>query len=334
MYNPNEYRYEGKEYFACGKSGLKISPISLGMWHNFGSSDNFENMREMIFTAFDNGITHFDLANNYGPIPGSAEEHFGKIINQNLAAYRNELVISTKAGYRMWDGPYGDGGSRKYLLTSLDDSLKRLKLDYVDIFYHHRMDKTVPVEESMLALADAVRSGKALYAGISNYDAETTAKAAEILNELKCPYVLNQIRLSIFNRTMEDNGALASSYEHGFGVICFSPLAQGMLSDKYLHGIPADSRAAGRSSFLNPEDLTPERLEQIRKLNEIALNRGQMLSQMALSWLLNKKEVTSVLVGASNPEQIKENIGAVSNVSFTEDELKLIDSISREYAFK
>jgi L-glyceraldehyde 3-phosphate reductase len=286
-------------------------------------------MREMIFAAFDGGITHFDLANNYGPVPGSAEENFGKIIKQDLSAYRNELVISTKAGYRMWDGPYGDGGSRKYLLSSLDDSLKRLKLDYVDIFYHHRMDKTVPVEESMLALADAVRSGKALYAGISNYDAPSTAKAAEILEELKCPYVLNQVRLSIFDRRMEDNGALASSYEHGFGVICFSPLAQGMLSDKYLHGIPANSRAAGRSSFLNPEDLTEEKLDKIRKLNEIALNRGQMLSQMALAWLLHKKEVTGVLVGASDPEQIKENIGAVNNTDFTQDELEQIDSVSR-----
>ncbi|MBO4338936.1 MAG: aldo/keto reductase [Clostridiales bacterium] len=329
MYNPNEYRYEGNEYRPCGKSGLKIFPVSLGLWHNFGSFDNFENMREMVFAAFDSGITHFDLANNYGPVPGSAEENFGKILNQDLSAYRNEIVVSTKAGYRMWDGPYGDGGSRKYLLSSLDDSLKRLNLDYVDIFYHHRMDKSVPVEESMMALADAVKSGKALYAGISNYDAPTTARAAEILDELKCPYVLNQVRLSIFDRKMEDNGALASSYEHGFGVICFSPLAQGMLTDKYLHGIPANSRAAGRSAFLNPEDLTPERLDKIRRLNEIALERGQMLSQMALAWLLNKKEVTSVLVGASDPEQIKENIGAVNNTSFTEDELKQIDEVSR-----
>jgi len=330
MYVANEYRYENKTYNRCGKSGLVIPPVCVGLWHNFGSYDSFGNMREMILTAFDNGITHFDLANNYGPVSGSAEQNFGKILSEDLSHYRNELVISTKAGYRMWDGPYGDGGSRKYLLSSLDDSLRRMKLDYVDIFYHHRMDKNVPMEESMLALADAVKQGKALYAGISNYDAEGVKKAAKILTELNCPYVLNQIRLSIFDRRMEDNGALASSFENGFGVITFSPLAQGMLSDKYLHGIPADSRAAGRSTFLEPEDLTPERLEKIRRLNEIALNRGQMLSQMALSWLLNKKEVTSVLVGASNADQIKENIAAVNKIGFSDDELKEIDAISRD----
>lgn len=334
MYIANENRYENAEYVRCGRSGLKLSRLAVGLWHNFGTYDNFENMRKMLFTAFDLGITHFDLANNYGPVPGSAEENFGRIISSDLASYRDELVISTKAGYKMWDGPYGDGGSRKYMLSSLDQSLKRMKLDYVDIFYHHRMDKEVPLEESMTALADAVKSGKALYAGISNYDAETVEKAAKILDELKCPYVLNQIRISIFNRTMEDNGTLKASKENGFGTIIFSPLAQGLLSEKYLHGIPENSRAAGRSIFLKPDEITEERLNQIVKLKEMAENRSQTLSQMALAWLLNKNEVTSVLVGASSPEQIKENAAAVKNTEFSSEELEKIDSISREYKFK
>lgn len=334
MYSANELRYENSEYVRCGKSGLKISKVSLGLWHNFGTKSDFFNMQKMLFTAFDNGVTHFDLANNYGPVPGSAEENFGRIISSDLKPYRDELVISTKAGYKMWEGPYGDGGSRKYMLSSLDQSLKRMKLDYVDIFYHHRMDKDVPLEESMEALDFAVKSGKALYAGISNYDAETTKRAAEILTNLNCPFVLNQLRLSIFNRTMEDNGSLSSSFDSGFGVITFSPLAQGLLSDKYISGVPENSRAAGESTFLKPEEITPERKMQILKLNLMAQSRGQTLSQMALAWNLSHKEVTSVLIGASSPEQALENIKSTEKTDFTDDELNEIDAISREYKFK
>lgn len=315
------------EYPHCGVSGLRLPLVSLGFWHNFGTNDDFENMKQMCFTAFDNGITHFDLANNYGPLPGSAEENLGKILREDLSAYRDELIISTKAGYDMWKGPYGDGGSRKYLLASLDQSLKRLGLEYVDIFYHHRMDPETPLEESMMALDTAVKSGKALYAGISNYDGETMKRAVAILRELKCPFVINQNSYSIFNRTIEENGLKAAAVEEGLGIIAFSPLAQGMLTNKYLHGIPEDSRIRRDGRFLHESDLNEKRLSQIRALNELAAQRGQSLAQMALSWVLRDGAVTSVLIGASRPSQILDNIGIVGKTSFTQEELHQIDEI-------
>lgn len=327
-YTANESRYDKMFYKKCGTSGLKLPAVSLGMWHNFGTNDSFQNMKEMCFTAFDNGVTHFDLANNYGPLPGSAETNFGKIINDELKPYRDELVISTKAGYYMWKGPYGDFGSRKYLLASLDQSLKRLGLDYVDIFYHHRMDPDTPLEESMSALNTAVKSGKALYAGISNYDGKTMKKAVAILNDLKCPFIINQNSYSIFNRGVENNGLLSAAKQEGKGVIVFSPLAQGLLSNRYLNGIPNDSRIKKSGIFLKENDLTDDKLEKICKLNEIAKSRGESLAQMALAWLIKKPEVTSVLIGASKPEQIIENIGSINSADFTSDELKLIDEIS------
>lgn len=325
----NEKRYAAMEYPHCGASGLRLPLISLGFWHNFGTNDNFENMKQMCFTAFDNGITHFDLANNYGPLPGSAEENLGKILREELSAYRDELIISTKAGYDMWEGPYGDGGSRKYLLASLDQSLKRLGVEYVDIFYHHRMDPETPLEESMMALDTAVKSGKALYAGISNYDGETMKRATAILRELKCPFVINQNSYSIFNRTIEENGLKDAAVEEGLGIIAFSPLAQGMLTNKYLHGIPEDSRIRRDGRFLHESDLSEKRLEQIRALNELAAQRGQSLAQMALSWVLRDGAVTSVLIGASRPSQILDNIGIVGKTSFTQEELNRIDEICR-----
>ena len=326
-YVPNPKRYETIPYRYCGRTGLQLPGVSLGLWHNFGTNDDFENMRAMCRVAFDNGITHFDLANNYGPLPGSAEENFNRILKTDFAGLRDELVISTKAGYKMWDGPYGDGGSRKYLLSSLDASLKRMGLEYVDIFYHHRMDKNTPLEESMLALDQAVKSGKALYAGISNYDSETTRKAVAILNELYCPFVLNQVRISMLDRHVEADGLLDLAADWGFGVIAFSPLAQGMLSDKYLQGIPADSRAA-KGGFLKPAQITEEKLAQIRALNEIAQAKHMTLAQMALLWVLQKKGITSVLIGASKPEQVKENAEIFSCEPFTAEELAAIDKIA------
>lgn len=317
------------KYFRSGNSGLKLPAVSLGLWHNFGSKDNFENMEALCETAFDLGITHFDLANNYGPVSGSAEENFGKIIHGVLKPYRDELIISTKAGYEMWQGPYGNGGSRKYLLASLDQSLKRMGLDYVDIFYHHRMDPETPLEESMLALDSAVKQGKALYAGISNYNAETTKKAMEILKDLNCPFVIDQVRYSIFDRWIEEDGLKAFATENGCGLIAFSPLAQGLLTDKYLHGIPEDSRIRRDGRFLKESAVTEERLSQIRALQEIAKERGQSLAQMALSWVLRDGDVTSVLIGASKPEQIRENVKIVEKTSFTKEELDRIDAISR-----
>lgn len=317
------------KYFRSGNSGLKLPAVSLGLWHNFGSKDNFENMEALCETAFDLGITHFDLANNYGPVSGSAEENFGKIIHGVLKPYRDELIISTKAGYEMWQGPYGNGGSRKYLLVSLDQSLKRMGLDYVDIFYHHRMDPETPLEESMLALDSAVKQGKALYAGISNYNAETTKKAMEILKDLNCPFVIDQVRYSIFDRWIEEDGLKAFAAENGCGLIAFSPLAQGLLTDKYLHGIPEDSRIRRDGRFLKESAVTEERLSQIRALQEIAKERGQSLAQMALSWVLRDGDVTSVLIGASKPEQIRENVKIVEKTSFTKEELDRIDAISR-----
>lgn len=328
MYIASSNRYEIMKYNRCGKSGLKLPLISLGFWHNFGTNDNFSNMRKMCQAAFDNGITCFDLANNYGPLPGSAESNLGKILKKDFSKYRDELIITTKAGYGMWDGPYGDFGSRKYLLASLDQSLKRLGLDYVDIFYHHRMDKDTPLEETMGALAQAVKSGKALYAGISNYDRETTEKAAKILSNLNCPFVINQIRYNIFDRHIEKDGLKSFAKENGIGLTTFSPLAQGLLTDKYLNGIPSDSRIGKQSVFLKKDDLTKERLNQIKALNEIALNRNQTLAQMALSWILHDTAITSVLIGASRPSQITENIKIIEHLSFTDDELTAINNIA------
>ncbi|OCA96978.1 aldo/keto reductase [Clostridium beijerinckii] len=327
-YQASKNRYNEMKYSKCGESGLKLPMISFGLWHNFGSNADYNNMKELCFTAFDNGITHFDLANNYGPVPGSAEENFGRILREELALYRDELLISTKAGYKMWEGPYGDFGSRKYILASLDQSLKRMGLEYVDIFYHHRMDPDTSLEESMMALDTAVKSGKALYAGISNYNGETMEKAAAILNGLKCPFVINQNRYSIFDRTIENNGLKRAAKENGKGIIAFSPLAQGTLTDKYLNGIPDDSRIKVDGRFLKQDILTEKKLEQIRRLNNIALNRGQTLAQMALSWVLKDSEVTSVLIGASKPSQIIENVGIVHKIGFTDEELMMIDEIS------
>ena len=327
-YTASNTRYATMTYHRSGNSGLKLPALSLGLWHNFGSNGNYENMKAMCFTAFDHGITHFDLANNYGPEPGSAERNFGRILREELHAYRDELVISTKAGYTMWDGPYGDWGSRKYLLASLDQSLKRMGVDYVDIFYHHRMDPNTPLEESMMALDTVVKSGKALYAGISRYDLEHTRQAMEILKELKCPFIIHQTRYSIFDRHIETDGVKSFTAQNGCGIIAFSPLAQGLLTDKYLKGIPEDSRIKTDGRFLHADQLTPEKLAQITALNELAKNRGQTLAQMALSWVLRDGEVTSVLIGASKPEQILENLEIVGHTSFTEEELRAIDAIS------
>lgn len=328
MYIPSEKRYDSMPYHRCGKSGLKLPAISLGLWHNFGGEADYENIRAMCRTAFDNGITHFDLANNYGPPYGSAEANFGKVLKDDLAPYRDELIISSKAGYDMWPGPYGDFGSRKYLLASLDQSLKRLGVDYVDIFYHHRPDPETPLEETMGALASAVQSGKALYVGISNYDGERLAQAESILREMKVPFIINQNSYSIFNRTIEENGLKETAAKLGKGIIAFSPLQQGLLTNRYLNGVPSDSRMASSSIFLNRDALTPRRLEQIRQLNDLAAQRGQSLAQMALSWILRDGIVTSVLAGASRPQQILDNIQAAENTAFTAEELALIDRIS------
>jgi len=328
MYQPAQNRYDVLPYRRCGDSGLLLPAVSLGLWHNFGDTAPYENMRALCRTAFDNGITHFDLANNYGPEPGAAERNFGKILRDDLGVYRDELIISTKAGYEMWDGPYGNWGSRKYLLASLDQSLRRMGLDYVDIFYHHRMDPNTPLEETMGALAQAVRSGKALYAGLSNYDGPTLEKATAILDELHVPFIINQNRYSIFDRTIEKNGLKDTARRLQRGIIAFSPLAQGMLTDRYLNGIPADSRIATDGRFLKETALTPERLSQIRALNELAKKRGQTLAEMALSWILKDGDVTSVLIGASRPEQILDNIAIVGHTSFTPEELDAIDQIT------
>lgn len=328
MYTAKNERYDTMKYNRCGKSGLLLPAVSLGLWHNFGDNDDFENMKQMCFTAFDNGITHFDLANNYGPKPGAAESNLGKILESDLKKYRDELIISTKAGYDMWPGPYGDFGSRKYLIASLDQSLKRLGLEYVDIFYHHRMDPETPLEETMETLAQIVRSGKALYVGISNYDGPTLEKACAILDELHVPFIINQNKYSIFDRTIEKNGLKEKSKELGKGIISFSPLAQGLLTNKYLNGIPEDSRIRRDGRFLKESALTEEKLKQIKALNEIAERRGQTLAEMALAWILKDGYVTSVLIGASRPSQILDNIKAIENTSFTDEELKEIDSFS------
>ncbi len=327
MYTAKENRYADMTYSRCGRSGLKLPALSLGLWHNFGDTASYENMKAMCFTAFDHGITHFDLANNYGPEPGSAERNFGRILREEFAAYRDEMIVSTKAGYTMWDGPYGDYGSRKYLLASLDASLLRLGLPYVDIFYHHRPDPDTPLEETMGALAQAVFSGKALYAGLSNYNGEQLRRAAQILDELHCPFVINQNRYSIFDRTIERNGLKATAAELGRGIIAFSPLAQGLLTDRYLDGIPSDSRIMTDGRFLHADSLTEEKLAKIRALSDIAAARGQSLAQMALAWDLRDGVVTSVLIGASKPSQILDNLGALANTHFSEDELAAIDKL-------
>ena len=327
-YTASKTRYNDMKYNKCGESGLKLPAVSLGLWHNFGANDNFENMRAMCFTAFDNGITHFDIANNYGfPNIGSAEENFGKILREDMGAYRDEMIVSTKAGYTMWEGPYGDFGSRKYLLASLDASLKRLGLDYVDIFYHHRPDPNTPLEETMGALDHAVKSGKALYVGLSNYDGETMVRASAILRELRCPFVINQNRYSIFDRKVEENGLLDMAKQEKKGVIVFSPLAQGLLTDRYLKGIPTDSRIRTSGIYLKETSLTEDKLEQICALNALAKERGESLAQMALAWVLRREEVTSVLVGASKPSQILDNLGAMNSATFTREELAVIDNI-------
>lgn len=328
MYIASDKRYETMAYNRCGESGLKLPAVSLGLWHNFGDTACFENMKEMCFTAFDNGITHFDLANNYGPKPGSAEINFGRILKEDFMPYRDEMIISTKAGYDMWEGPYGNFGSRKYLLASLDQSLKRMGLEYVDIFYHHRMDKNTPLEETMGALAQAVISGKALYVGLSNYDGPTLKKATKILEELHCPFIINQNKYSIFERKIEGNGLKETSNKLGKGIIAFSPLAQGLLTDRYINGIPEDSRIMTDGRFLKENHITPEKIEQIFKLNDLAGKRGQSLAQMALAWILKDGIVTSVLIGASKSSQILANIKATENISFSDEELRLIDEIS------
>lgn len=324
MYKADEKRYETMKYKRCGRSGLLLPRISLGLWHNFGSVDSFENAKAMLFKAFDLGITHFDLANNYGPVYGSAEETFGRIISAELKPYRDELVISTKAGYDMWDGPYGNFGSRKYLTASLDQSLKRMNLDYVDIFYHHRPDPETPLEETMNALSDLVRQGKALYVGISNYNAEQTIAAAKILKENKTPLLINQVRYNMLDRHVEHDRLFETLEEVGAGSICFSPLAQGVLTDKYLHGIPENSRAK-RNHFLHESSITPELTAKVEKLNRIAQGRGQSLAMMALGWVL--QNATSVIIGASNPSQIEENVKIVNSLDFTAQELKEIEDV-------
>jgi L-glyceraldehyde 3-phosphate reductase len=325
MYQPAESRYEAMRYNRCGRSGLKLPAVSLGLWHNFGGLDPRENARAMIRRAFDLGITHFDLANNYGPPPGSAEETFGAILRSDLAPFRDELIISTKAGWGMWPGPYGDFGSRKYLIASLDQSLRRMGLDYVDIFYHHRPDPQTPLEETMGALADIVRSGKALYAGISSYQPDPTRESSEILRALGRPCAIHQPSYSMFNRWVED-GLLEVLGREGIGCIVFSPLAQGLLTDRYLQGIPADSRAA-HSIFLRPEAITAEVMAKVTKLNEIARARGQKLSQMAISWVLRRKEVTSALIGASKVSQIEDAVAALQAPPLSAEELKKIEEI-------
>ena len=327
MYQADEKRYEEMKYNRCGASGLLLPAVSLGLWHNFGSNGDFDNMQDMCHTAFDHGITHFDLANNYGPVPGSAEENFGRILAKGLGRYRDELIISTKAGYDMWPGPYGNWGSKKYLVASLDQSLKRMGLDYVDIFYHHRPDPNTPLEETVRALDGIVKSGKALYVGISNYNKEQTIAAAELFKELGTPFIINQRKYSMFVRDIEKDGLKDYAAAHGIGIITFSPLAQGLLTDRYLHGIPEDSRVRTDGRFLKEAAIVEETLKKVRALNDLAAQRGQTLAQMALSWILRDGDITSVLIGASKPSQILDNIGIVHATSFSDEERRKIDEI-------
>ncbi len=324
--SPSNSRYERMRYNRCGRSGLKLPAISLGLWHNFGGVDSFENARAMVRRAFDLGITHFDLANNYGPPPGSAEETFGQILRKDLSAYRDELVISSKAGYTMWSGPYGDWGSRKYLLSSLDQSLRRMGIDYVDIFYHHRPDPETPLEETMAALDHAVRSGKALYAGVSNYRPDLMRRAVVILRDLGTPCLIHQPSYSMFNRWIED-GLLQLLSQEEIGCIAFSPLSQGILTDRYLEGIPGDSRAAKPHGFLRPEQVTEDKLKKVRRLRQIAQARGQSIAQMAIAWVLRNPAMTSALIGASRIAQIEELAGALDRTEFSGEELEKIDAI-------
>lgn len=326
MYQPDINRYSAMEYRRCGKSGLKLPALSLGLWHNFSDNDVYANFQKIIWKAFDSGITHFDLANNYGPPPGSAEKNFGLILHNDLKNYRDEIIISTKAGYDMWPGPYGEWGSRKYLLASLDQSLKRMNVDYVDIFYSHRPDPETPLEETMGALDHAVRSGKALYVGISNYPADMTARAAKILKEMGTPCIIHQPKYSMFDRWVE-NGLLDVLEETGMGCIAFSPLAQGLLTNKYLGGIPADSRAAKAHGALNANQITSEKLQQIEALHQLANHRGQSLAQMAIAWLLKDTRITSVLIGASSVAQLEDNLKALKNIRFSDEELTSIEVI-------
>ena len=327
MYQADEKRYEEMKYNRCGVSGLLLPAVSLGLWHNFGSNGNFDNMQDMCHTAFDHGITHFDLANNYGPVPGSAEENFGRILAKGLGRYRDELIISTKAGYDMWPGPYGNWGSKKYLVASLDQSLKRMGLDYVDIFYHHRPDPNTPLEETVRALDGIVKSGKALYVGISNYNKEQTIAAAELFKELGTPFIINQRKYSMFVRDIEKDGLKDYAAAHGIGIITFSPLAQGLLTDRYLHGIPEDSRVRTDGRFLKEAAIVEETLKKVRALNDLASQRGQTLAQMALSWILRDGDITSVLIGASKPSQILDNIGIIHATAFSDEERRKIEEI-------
>ncbi len=327
LYTADENRYNEMKYNRTGKSGLKLPAVSLGLWHNFGTTGNYENMVDMCTTAFDRGITHFDLANNYGPIPGAAEENFGRMLKSELAPYRDEMVISTKAGYGMWSGPYGDGGSRKYLISSLDQSLKRLGLDYVDIFYHHRFDPETPLEETAAALDQIVRSGKALYVGVSNYNKEQTIEMAGLLKKLGTPFIINQRRYNILDRTMEKDGLKDYAFKNGIGIITFCPLAQGLLTDRYLNGIPADSRVRTDGRFLKENNISEDVLNKVRALKEIAERRGQTLAEMSLAWILRDGDITSVLIGASKASQIVENIGMLKNTEFSDEERRAIDSI-------
>lgn len=324
----SENRYDNIIYNRCGRSGLKLPIISFGLWHNFGENCDYNNMKEMIKTAFDNGITHFDLANNYGPPYGSAEISMSKILNDGLNKYRDELIISTKAGYDMWQGPYGDWGSKKYLIASINQSLKRLNLEYVDIFYHHRMDPETPLEETIEALTRIVKSGKALYIGLSNYDGPTMEKASKLLYMANVPFIINQNKYSILDRTIENNGLKLKAKKLGKGIIAFSPLAQGLLTDKYLNGIPNDSRMAADGRYLKHDAITRKRLEQIKNLNDLAKERGESLAQMALRWVLRDEEVTSVLIGASKPSQIIENLKIINKMPLTDEELRKIDEFS------
>ncbi len=332
MYQANKNRYEKMEYRRSGNSGLMLPVISLGLWHNFGDNCNYDNMKDLCFTAFDNGITHFDLANNYGPEPGSAEKNFGRILKEYMMPYRDEMIISTKAGYDMWEGPYGNWGSRKYLISSLDQSLERMGLDYVDIFYHHRMDPNTPLEETMLALGQIVNSGKALYVGLSNYDGPTMKKAYDILDGLHIPYIINQNCYNVLDRTVEKNGLLDMGQQEGKELITFSPLAQGQLTNRYLDGIPSDSRVAKDPRFLSAKDLTDKKIEGLLALNDLASSRQESLARMALKWLLKDEAVTSVLIGASKSAQILDNIAVINSPDFTPDELNKIEEIVKNMA--
>lgn len=329
QYVPNANRYDKMEYRRCGKSGILLPEISLGLWHNFGGVDTYENFRPILHDAFDAGITHFDLANNYGPPPGSAEENFGRILKQDFSSYRDQLIISTKAGYLMWEGPYGEWGSKKYLVASLDQSLKRMGLEYVDIFYSHRPDPNTPLEETMRTLDLVVRQGKALYVGISNYSAEQAEKAIQILNDLGTPCLIHQPKYSMFERWVE-NGLLDVLEKDGVGCIPFSPLAQGLLTNKYLNGIPEDSRAHKSTGFLQENQVTPEAVAKAQKLNEIAQQRGQTLAQMAIAWLLKDRRITSVLIGVSKRQQLKDCLQALDNKAFSQEELNKIESILKD----